>query len=169
MVYSLSWLPVFLLFSGLVALPACLAILIVRRIGGGLRTALWSQVGCMVTFLGCCWVLSQNQVQIHQDSLTLQAGPYQTAVGSLSDANTQVNVVPAQQLGDFKPTHVVNGILLPNYQVGWFRLANDQLAFVMLIGEVAEVSVVKSATTIALVSGNLHQTATSSTSQAALN
>lgn len=91
------------------------------------------------------------------DSLTLQAGPYQTAVSSLSAADTQVSVVSAQQLGEFQPASVVNGILLPEYQVGWFRLANDQLAFVMFIGEVAEVSIVKTANTIALISGNVHQ------------
>lgn len=102
-------------------------------------------------------MLSHNQVQITQDALTLQAGPYRTAVGSLSAADTQVNIVSAQQLGDFTPTHVVNGILLPDYKVGWFRLANDQLAFVMFIGEVAEVSIVKTANTIALISGNVHQ------------
>lgn len=157
MAYSLSWFPVFLLFSGLVVLPGCLAALIVRRSGAGLRTALWSQVGCMVAFLSCCWVLSHNQVHITHDSLTLQAGPYQTAVSSLSAADTQVSVVSAQQLGEFQPASVVNGILLPEYQVGWFRLANDQLAFVMFIGEVAEVSIVKTANTIALISGNVHQ------------
>ena len=157
MAFSLSWFPVFLLFSGLVVLPGCLAVLVVRRVGSGVRTALWSQLACMAAFLGSCWVLSHNQVQITQDALTLQAGPYRTAVGSLSAADTQVNIVSAQQLGDFTPTHVVNGILLPDYKVGWFRLANDQLAFVMFIGEVAEVSIVKTANTIALISGNVHQ------------
>lgn len=158
MMLSIGGWPVLLLFALCVLLPACISVLLWRIRPQQLRLLLWSQLGFSALFFCSCWVISQNQVVMSNDALTLQAGWYHTSMKPMSASNTLVSVVSAGDLGQFQPTQAVNGIHLPHYQVGWFRLANQELAFVMLIGDVAEVSIVRAAGSVALVGGNLHQT-----------
>jgi hypothetical protein len=92
-----------------------------------------------------------------EHSLQLKAGLYQTNIDDIHSAQSKVSVVFCDELGEFKPQVAVNAINLPNYKVGWFRLANQQMAFVMLIGDIDRVTVVSTKSSIALLSGDINR------------
>lgn len=147
--------PVFVMFVCFVVVPAVMALGVWWLHRHHLKSLLWAQLGFTSLFLVGCWLLSQNSVQLKGDALTLQAGVYKTSVPALSASHNKVAVVGFTELGDFTPKDAVDGIRLPSYQVGWFRLSNDDVAFVMLIGEVAKVSIVRSPQHTVIVGADL--------------
>ncbi|MCA1930662.1 hypothetical protein [Rheinheimera sp.] len=90
-------------------------------------------------------------------ALELKAGLYQTKIEDIHSAQSKVSVLFCDELGEFKPVVAVNAINLPNYKVGWYRLANQQTAFVMLIGDIEKVTVVSTKHAIALISGDINR------------
>lgn len=154
---GIGWQLYVILFSLMVFVPLLLAmvLLIVNRLW--LKPVLWSVLGCVSSFLMTAWWLSDNKVQFVENSLYIQAGFYQAMIPDLTLPDCSINVFSQAELGSFTPKVAVNGIHLPNYRVGWYRLQNNELAFVMLIGDYQEVTVVKTPTIIAVVSGDIHR------------
>lgn len=155
MMINIGVWPVLVLFICFVLVPAVVSVGVWWLHRQHLKWLLWAQLGFTTLFLASCWVFSQNSVLLQGDALTLNAGIYNTQVPAMSASNNKLAVVPASELGDFTPATAVDGIHLPRYQVGWFRLANNELAFVMLIGEVAQVSIVRTQQQMVLVGGDL--------------
>jgi len=156
-VLGIGWQLYVILFGLMVFVPLLLALvlLIINRLW--LKPVLWSVLGCVSGFLLTAWWLSDNKVQFIENSLHIQAGFYQTTIPDLTLPDCSINVFTQAELGPFTPKVAVNGIHLPNYRVGWYRLQNNELAFVMLIGDYQEVTVVKTPTMIAVVSGDIHR------------
>ncbi len=152
---DLSWQLYLLLFSVVVMLPCIAVFLLCRIYKKALQPSLWSLVGFGSLFLWLSWSLSHNAIVLEGSQLTLKAGFYQASFKDLSRAGTGIEVLGRAELGDFAPSVAVNALQLPSYQVGWFRLKNQQLAFVMLIGDSQEVSLVRAGNQLALVGGNL--------------
>lgn len=150
-----GWQLYILLFCFIVLLPVALVwgFALWRKLQ--LRLVLWSLVACSAGYLAGIWGLQQNQVLWSEQQLTLKAGFYQTAIADLSSAGSMIEVLPVSALGDYQPQAAVDGIRLPGYHVGWYMLRNRQMAFVMLIGDVSEVSLIKAGDKLALVSGDL--------------
>ncbi len=154
---GIGWQLYVILFGLMVFVPLLLAmvLLIINRIW--LKPVLWSVLGCVSAFLMTAWWVSDNKVQFVENSLHIQAGFYQTTIPDLSLPDCSINVFTQAELGALTPKVAINGINLPNYRVGWYRLHNNELAFVMLIGDYQEVTVVKTPTMIAIVSGDIHR------------
>ncbi len=153
--YEIGWQLYLLLFCGVVMVP-CLGIWALCRVRRWpVRTALWSLVAATTTFMTLTWAISSNSVILAENQLALKAGFYQTQINNIDLASSAINILPANQLGEFAPLVAVNGIRLPDYQVGWYLLQNRKLAFVMLIGPQEEVSLVRSGDMTAVVGGNL--------------
>lgn len=155
--FDIGWQLYLMLFSVMVLIPAIIGLVLLTVNKNWLKPVLWSALGSTCVFLWTAWWVNHNKVFIHDHSMLLQAGFYQTTVSDLSLPQSAINVMPPNELGVYTPSVAVNGINLPEYQVGWYLLANRQVAFVMLIGSPAEVTVVSTPTMTAVVGGNIHQ------------
>lgn len=154
-VFEISWQLYLLLFCGVVALPVVSIWAWCHLRKRPLQPALWSLVATTSVFMGLTWAISTNSVTLEENHLALKAGFYQAHIDNIGLASTAINIMPLEQLGEYKPLTAVNGIRLPGYQVGWYLLHNRKLAFVMLIGPQDEVSLVRSGEMTAVVGGNL--------------
>lgn len=157
MSFELGLLPLVILAIFLILLPAVAGRWLYSRRPEWLKRLVWLQLGFTAVFFYTSWRISQNWVVLQQDMLTISAGLYQTHVTGLSDVSTQVQVIKPSELGDYAPQAAINGIRLPNYQVGWFKLSNEKSAFVMLIGEQREVSVVEKNGLVTILGGNINR------------
>ncbi|MBU1436916.1 MAG: hypothetical protein KJ930_04125 [Gammaproteobacteria bacterium] len=156
-VLGIGWQLYVTLFGLMVFVPSLLALVLLIINRRWLKTALWSVLSCTTAFLLTSWWVSDNKVQFVENNLQIQAGFYQTTITDLSLPETSIDVLTATELGPLTPKNAVNGIHLPNYRVGWYRLQNNELAFVMLIGDYREVTVVRTRTMMAIVSGDIHR------------
>ncbi len=154
---DIGWQLYLILFSLLVGLPAMIGFILYRLDPRWLKPLLWSVPACASLFLWSAWWLTRNSVEIVDNSMLLQAGFYQATVTDLSLPQSVIDVIPKDELGQYRPDVAINGINLPDYQVGWYLLANGKMAFVMLIGNPAEITLVSTPSTTALVGGNIHQ------------
>jgi hypothetical protein len=155
--WQLSWQLYLMLFVAMVGVPVfagSVAYYVNTRL---LKPLLWWVLFCTSAFLWTAWWLSHNQIDVSGNSMTLRAGFYQTVIDDYAQASRDVEVRPLHELGDFKPNVAVNGINLPEYQVGWYLLENRKLAFVMLIGHTEQVSVIKTASMTAILGGNIRK------------
>lgn len=156
---DIGWQLYLILFSLTVVLPAAIGLILYRLNQSWLKPLLWSVLSCTAVFLWTAWWLNDNSIHIRDNSMLLQAGFYQATVTDLSLPQSAIDVMPQEELGLYTPDVAVNGINLPEYQVGWYLLANRKLAFVMLIGDPSEVTVVNTPSITAVVGGNIHQRA----------
>ncbi len=154
-VFEISWQLYLLLFCCVVGVPVISIWSWCHWAKRPLKPALWSLVGSTAVFMGLTWAISSNSVTIEENHLALKAGFYQAHIDNISLASSAVHIMPLDQLGEYTPEIAVNGIRLPGYQVGWYLLHNRKLAFVMLIGSLDEVSLVRSGDMTAVVGGNL--------------
>lgn len=152
---EIGWQLYLLLFGLVVFLPVLAVWLFClwRRLP--LRPALWSMVSATMVYMGLSWGLSSNTVTLEENRLALQAGFYHAQIDNIGLASSAINVLPQEQLGEYAPVLAVNGIRLPGYQVGWYLLQNRKLAFVMIIGQQHEVSLIRSGEMTAVVGGNV--------------
>lgn len=150
-----GWLLYVSLFLIIVLLPVGLvwSIAYWRRLQ--IRVVLWSLVLCSMAYLSSMWGLQQNHIHWSEQRLLLQAGLYRAELTELAQAGSAIKLVSATDLGGYQPLRAIDGIHLPGYLVGWYVLKNQQTAFVMLIGDSKEVSIVRSGGKLALVSGDL--------------
>lgn len=154
---EIGWHLYALLFVLCIGLPAVVLSVLVYLKPLWLRQSLWLFSFCSLGFLLLSLSFSYNKLFMNGDVLELRAGLYQTTIKDVHSAQSKVAVIFCDELGEFKPQVAVNAINLPNYKVGWFRLANQQLAFVMLIGDIDRVTVVSTKTAIALLSGDINR------------
>ena len=154
---GIGWQLYLTLFGLMVFVPSMLALVLLIMNRKWLKPVLWSVLGFTGTFLLTAWWVSDNKVQFVDNNLHIQAGFYQTTITDLTQPDCSIDVLIHDELGPFTPKVAVNGIHLPNYRVGWYRLHNGELAFVMLIGDSQEVTVVKTPNMIAIVSGDIHR------------
>ena len=154
---EIGWHLYALLFIFFVLLPALILSALVYFKPRWLRQSLWIFSLCSLGFLLLSMKFSDNTLLMTDDSLELKAGLYQTKIDNIHSAQSKVSVIFCDELGEFKPEVAVNAINLPNYKVGWYRLANQQTAFVMLIGDIDRVTVVSTKHAIALISGDINR------------
>ena len=154
---EIGWQLYALLFVVCILLPALVLWALVYFKPHWLRQSLWAFSLCSLCFLVLSLKFSDNTLLMTDSALELNAGLYQTKIDDIHSAQSKVSVVICDELGEFKPIIAVNAINLPNYKVGWFRLANQQTAFVMLIGDIEKVTVVSTKTAIALISGDINR------------
>jgi len=156
---GVGWQFYLLLFLLMVALPSVLAIGLCRFKPKLLKPVLWSLLSLTSGFLWLSWALSHNQVWVFENRLEFKAGFYHAKVTGLTLPESNISVLESSELGLFTPDSVVNGIHLPGYKVGWYLLQNQKLAFVMLIGDHQEITLVRTPGMIALISGDLQRVA----------
>jgi len=154
---EIGWQFYVTLFVLMVLVPTLLAMVVLVIYRRWLKPMLWSVLSVTGAFLLTAWWVSDNRVQFVENSLHIQAGFYQTTIADLSLPDSSIDVFNQAELGSFTPIVAINGIHLPQYRVGWYRLQNNDLAFVMLIGDHPEVTVVKTPTRTAIVSGDIHR------------
>lgn len=154
---EIGWHLYALLFILCILLPALVLWALVYFKPLWLRQSLWAFSLCSLSFLVLSLTFSHNRLLMNGNSLELTAGLYQTKIDDIHSAQSKVAVIFCEELGEFKPEVAVNAINLPNYKVGWFRLANQQMAFVMLIGDIDRVTVVSTKNAIALLSGDINR------------
>lgn len=154
---DIGWQLYLILFSLMVLVPVTIGLVLLRINKNWLKPVLWSALSCTGAFLWTAWWFNHNNVFIQDNSMLLQAGFYQTTVSDLSLPQSAIDVMPQDELGAYTPRVAINGINLPEYQVGWYLLANSKMAFVMLIGSPAEITVVNTPSMTAVVGGNIHQ------------
>jgi len=154
---GIGWQLYLTLFGLMVFVPSLLAVVLLILNRKWLKPVLWSVLGFTGTFMLTAWWVSDNKVEFVENSLHIHAGFYHTTITDLTLPETTINVLSQAELGSFTPKIAINGIHLPNYRVGWYRLQNNELAFVMLIGNYQEVTVVKTAKMLAIVSGDIHR------------
>lgn len=150
-----GWLLYISLFFIMVLLPVSIVWSFAYWRRMQLRPVLWSLVLCSFVYLSGMWGLQQNHIQWTEQRLLLQAGIYRAELTELAQAGSAIETRPAAELGGYQPQRAIDGIRLPGYHVGWYVLKNQQTAFVMLIGDSQEVSIVRAGGQLALVSGDL--------------
>lgn len=153
----MGWQLYLLLFMLMVLLPMLVATCFYLYKPQWLQQILWGLLACTSGCLWLSWSLSQNYIRIYDHYVEFKAGFYQVQLTGLTAADSQIKVLPQTELGDYQPKVNVNAINLPGYRVGWFLLQNNQLAFVMLIGDHSEITVLQTVGNTALVSGNIQQ------------
>lgn len=154
---EIGWHLYALLFFFCILLPALVLCALVYVKPIWLRQALWAFSLCSLCFLVLSLKFSDNSLLMTDSALELRAGLYQTRIDDIHSAQSKVSVVFCDELGEFKPVVAVNAINLPNYKVGWFKLVNQQTAFVMLIGDIDKVTVVSTKNATALISGDINR------------
>jgi hypothetical protein len=152
---EIGWQLYLLLFCLVVILPVLAVWLFCLWRQLALRPALWSMVGATMVYMVLSWGISSNSVTLEENRLALQAGFYHAQIDNIGLASSAIHVLPQDKLGEYAPVMAVNGIRLPGYQVGWYLLQNRKLAFVMIIGQQREVSLIRSGDMTAVVGGNL--------------
>lgn len=154
---GVGWQFYLLLFLLMVALPSLLAIGLYRFKPQLLKPVLWSLLSLTSGFLWLSWTLSHNQVWVFENRLEFKAGFYHANITGLTLPESNISVLDRTELGQFTPDSMVNGIQLPGYTVGWYLLQNQKLAFVMLIGDHQEITLVRTPGMIALISGDIQR------------
>lgn len=150
-----GWQLYILLFFIIVLLPVALIWIFTLWRELQARLVLWGLVLCSCGYLTGIWGLQQNDVQWTEQHLRLKAGLYQTELADLANAGSGIELLSFADLGEYQPQKAVDAIHLPGYRVGWYVLRNQETAFVMLIGDSPDVSVVRSGGKLALISGDL--------------
>ena len=77
-------------------------------------------------------LMTRNEIIFDDDTLRIRAGFYSHSVSRTAIDWQQSRIVDFKRQSDLKPGLRVNGIGLPGYQAGWFKLANGSRAFVLL-------------------------------------
>jgi hypothetical protein len=154
---EIGWHLYAVLFLVCILLPALVLSALVYVKPAWLRQSLWLFSLCSLCFLVLSLKFSDNTLLMTEQSLELKAGLYQTKIDDIHSAQSKISVLFCHELEEFKPVMAVNAINLPNYKVGWYRLANQQTAFVMFIGDTDKVTVVNTKNAIALISGDINR------------
>ncbi|WP_337880640.1 hypothetical protein [Rheinheimera sp.] len=156
-IFDLGWQLYLCLITALLLMPALLFFLLYWVFPQSLRFCLWGMALCCLLFLGLCLKLNDNSVAMTLDALEIKAGLFQTRLEHIHAANSKIDLRYCDELAEFEPVELQKGLNLPGYRVGWYKLANQQRAFVMLIGDVDRVSVVRTVNEIALIGGDINR------------
>jgi len=155
-VFDLGWQLYLGLMVVLLLLPALGLAVVYFFHPRSLRLCLWTMALSCLLFLGLCLKLNDNTIQLTDQTLELRAGLYQMRIDNLHSAHSKMMLRFCDELAEFEPVELISGISLPHYKVGWYTLANQQQAFVMIIGQVDRVTVIRTDDSVTLVGGDLN-------------
>jgi hypothetical protein len=155
--FFVGWQLYVLLFALMVVLPSFLVMGLYRFKPMWLKPMLWLLLGLTSGYLWLSWSVSQNQIWVFENRLELKAGFFRASLNGLTLPESNISVLETAELGHFSPETVVDGFNLPGYKVGWYRLQNQQLAFIMLIGEHQEITLVRTPEMVAIISGDIQR------------
>lgn len=82
------------------------------------------------------WNLSRNELRVAGDNVEIKAGLYRLTLARADLDFAQSRVVDRKGLRELSPAWRTNGIALPGYQAGWFKLRNGAKAFHLVTGPV---------------------------------
>jgi len=85
----------------------------------------------VILFAAFVWFLSRNEIMLDAQALTVRAAFYERTVSRADIDWTESRFIDAARDSGLTPRVRVNGIGLPGYRAGWFRLANGARAFVL--------------------------------------
>ena len=86
----------------------------------------------MLTAAPIVWALGRRSLIITDSELQLRAGFYRAKVPLSQLRVDEASVVSLFERGDLGPQWRTNGIRLPGYRAGWFRLRNGDSALLYL-------------------------------------
>ena len=89
----------------------------------------------LLLFAGMAWWMWRTEIVLADDYLRISAGLYAKQVPRSVIDWQNSHRVDLSRWPEFKPALRTNGIGLPGYQVGSFRLNNGARAFLVLTGE----------------------------------
>lgn len=108
------------------------AALLMMRGDGALKWSLLIGALSAPVAFGLLWSMARSEVRLSGEALELKAGPYSTRV-NLVDLNLdQATLVSPSERGGHDPSWRQNGIALPGYRAGWFKLKNGDRAFLLM-------------------------------------
>ena len=96
------------------------------------RGMLMTAVISVLTGAPILWALGRRSLVITEGVLELRAGFYRAKVPLSELRVDEASVVSLFERGDLGPRWRTNGIRLPGYRVGWFRLRNGDKALLYL-------------------------------------
>ncbi len=85
----------------------------------------------VILFAALAWFLSRNEIMLDGQALTVRAAFYERSVNRADIDWNESHFIDAARDSGLAPRVRVNGIGLPGYRAGWFRLANGARAFVL--------------------------------------
>lgn len=88
----------------------------------------------LLLFVGVGWWMWRTQIVLDDEYLRISAGLYSKQVPRSAIDWQNSHVVDFSRRPEFRPGLRTNGVGLPGYQVGWFRLKNGTRAFLVLTG-----------------------------------
>ncbi len=119
-----------------VGLPVALtvAVMLFSRGDGLLKWSLIVGLLAAPVGLGLLWNMSRSEVRIVGGRLEIRAGFYGNRV-PVADLNPgEAILLPGDRQGAHQPRWRQNGIGLPGYRAGWFKLRNGASAFLLMTG-----------------------------------
>ena len=123
-------------FVLLVLVPIGLTILVLALSLKSLPPALLAVVTLagLSLFMLITIVMTRNEIVMTPDEIRVRAGFYTHQVLRSEVDWHNSSVLDLEQRPGLKPGLRLNGIGLPGYRAGWYRLANGKRAFVLLTG-----------------------------------
>ncbi|MBI2382407.1 MAG: hypothetical protein HYV16_16785 [Gammaproteobacteria bacterium] len=132
--FSLSSKTIVLGILLLVVLPVAIAagaMLMTER--GIVSNALYVVAGISaLTFLPFLYLINNNAVTISDGSLTVKAGFYSRTVSLEKVDAAQIRQVDTINEPSLALSMRINGIGMPNYSSGWFKIKNGDTVFVLM-------------------------------------
>ncbi len=86
----------------------------------------------VVLFVGLAYTMMRNEISLDAQTLTVKAGFYERIVSRADIVWAESRVIDGSQEPDLWPRVRVNGVGLPGYQAGWFRLASGARVFLLV-------------------------------------
>jgi hypothetical protein len=119
-----------------IGLPVALtaAAMLISRGDGLLKWSLIIGLLAAPVGLGLLWNMSRNEVRVAGDSLEIRAGFYSHRVRLRELKPEEAILLPGDRQGAHQPRWRQNGIGLPGYRAGWFKLRNGATAFLLMTG-----------------------------------
>ena len=120
---------------GLAFGPPVLTMIVLRLFNPGLSTSVLAIVAAVVLVVGGIigWAMGRHRMHVASGHLILQASRLYRLEKPLADVDwSKARAGDLAHMTDVRTTLRTNGIGLPGYSAGWFRLANGSKAMLML-------------------------------------
>ena len=86
----------------------------------------------IILFAALVYFLLRNEIVFDTQTLKVKAAFYERSVNRADIVWADSRIIDLSHMPEFKPWVRVNGIGLPGYRAGWFRLANGSRAFLLV-------------------------------------